>query len=113
MTKPTKTGGVNMLIGEMQKEIDKWAEANGGYWQPLSQMARLTEETGEVARVLNHMYGEKKKNPDEMHKSLEEELGDVLFTIICIANSQKLSLKSAYETVIKKYNVRDKDRWNK
>jgi len=100
-----------MLMKEMQQEIDNWAQVNGGYWSPLSQMARLSEEAGEVARVLNHAYGEKKKKPEEILNPLAEELGDILFTIICIANSHKIDLVSAYQIVLKKYNIRDKERW--
>ncbi|MFH1332073.1 MAG: nucleotide pyrophosphohydrolase [archaeon] len=82
-----------------------------GYWAPLSQMARLTEEAGELARVLNHAYGEKKKKPDEILKPLEEEVGDALFTLICISNPYKIDMVSAYQRAIQKYSIRDKDRW--
>ncbi|MFH1210484.1 MAG: nucleotide pyrophosphohydrolase [archaeon] len=100
-----------MDIKDMQKEVDLWVKANNGYWAPLSQFARLVEEVGELGRILNHVYGEKKKKPEESHTSTEEELGDVLFTAICIANSNSIDLESAYEKAIQKYNIRDKDRF--
>ncbi len=95
----------------MQNEVDSWIKAKGGgYWSPLSMMARLTEEVGETARVLNSAYGEKKKKPEELH-NLEGELGDLLFTIICMANAFKIDLESAYDKTLKKSNVRDKHRF--
>ena len=96
----------------MQKEVDTWIKSKtGGYWPPLSMLARLTEETGELARILNHMYGEKNKKPSEIHVSLEEEVGDLLFTIICIANAFDIDLSSAYEKTVKKAIDRDSNRF--
>lgn len=96
---------------EMQKEVDIWVSDKGGYWHPLSQLARLNEEQGELARELNNVYGEKKKRLEESIKSIEEEVGDVLFTLLCIANSQKIDLETAYIKTLQKYNIRDKDRF--
>jgi len=96
----------------MQKEIDKWIHENTtGYWPPLSMMARLTEETGELSRVLNHVYGMKKKKENEVLNSIEEELGDLLYTIVCIANKFDIDLDHAYDKTLKKYSIRDKDRF--
>ena len=101
-----------MEIQELQKKIDAWIKANTtGYWSPLSMMARLTEETGEVARILNHAYGEKKKKPEEIHNSLEEEIADVFYTIVCMANAFNINLDKAIQKVFNKVDSRDKERF--
>jgi len=76
-------------------------------------MARLSEETGELAREVNHYYGEKPKKPTEEEKTVEEELGDILFVLSCIANSLNIDLSEAFELTMKKFETRDKDRWTK
>lgn len=97
-----------------QKEVDDWiSQYKLGYFKPLEILARLTEEVGEVARELNHMFGPKKKKPTEEKADLEMELGDVIYTIICIANSLNIDLDKAFEKVMHKINTRDKDRWEK
>lgn len=74
-------------------------------------MARLTEETGELAREINHYYGEKPKKSSEVEKSIEEELGDVIFVLTCFANSLDIDLSQAFEASISKIETRDKNRW--
>ena len=76
-------------------------------------MASLVEEVGEVARELNHQFGPKKKKATEDKEDLEEELGDVIYTVVCLANSLGLDLDRAMKKVMKKINTRDKDRWEK
>lgn len=83
------------------------------YWSPLSNLARLIEEVGEVARVLNHRYGDKPKKPTESVDDLEDELGDVLWTVICLANQEGIDLDHALERATNKLLVRDKDRFTK
>ncbi|MGM5487497.1 MAG: nucleotide pyrophosphohydrolase [Nanobdellota archaeon] len=101
-----------MDMKTMQGEIDAWITTKTpGYWAPLSMMARLTEETGELARLLNHVYGEKKKKKDEVHESIEGEMGDLLFTIICMSNALGVDLNEAYEKTLEKCRIRDKDRF--
>ena len=74
-----------------QNELDGWfKENNWRYWQPLSILARLVEECGELARLINHLYGEKKKKSKEKRQELEEEIGDIIYTLICLANSQNI-----------------------
>ena len=97
-----------------QKEVDDWiSQYKLGYFKPLEILARLTEEVGEVARELNHMFGPKKKKPTEEIADLEMELGDVIYTVICLANSLDIDLDRAFEKVMNKINTRDKDRWEK
>jgi NTP pyrophosphatase (non-canonical NTP hydrolase) len=98
----------------IQEEIDKILQGyEKPYWSPLSMMARLSEESGEVARILNHKYGDKPKKASESEDDLEDELADVLWTIICIANSEGVSLEAGIKRAIEKLIVRDKDRFKK
>ena len=83
------------------------------YWSPLSQLARLTEETGEVARILNHRFGDKPKKLTEEHELLEDELADVIYSVLCIANSQKISLDEPLKKAIAKLETRDAGRFAK
>lgn len=97
-----------------QKEVDDWASQFAKpYFEPLSRMAAMTEEVGEVARVINNMYGDKKKKDDENEKHLEEELGDLLFTLTCMANAEGIDLTKAFERKMDKVTKRDSNRWEK
>lgn len=97
---------------EMQQQVDEWiGRFEEGYWPPLANLARLTEEVGELARELNHRFGPKKKKPTEAAASLGEELADCLFVLICIANSLDIDLEAAFSEVMSKYRSRDADRW--
>lgn len=99
---------------DMQKEVDAYiGQFKEGYFSPLAMMARLTEEMGELAREINHYYGEKPKKTTEKERSIEEELGDVLFVMICMANSLNIDLETAHNIVMNKFNTRDKDRWTR
>ncbi len=99
---------------DMQKEVDAYiSQFKEGYFSPLAMMARLTEEIGELAREVNHYYGEKPKKTTEKERTIEEELGDVLFVMICMANSLHIDLETAHNIVMDKFNTRDKDRWTR
>ncbi|SDH41574.1 nucleotide pyrophosphohydrolase [Alteribacillus bidgolensis] len=101
-------------IKEMQKEVDNHiSQYKEGYFSPLSMLARLSEETGELAREINHYYGEKPKKESETEKSLEQEMGDILFVLICFANSLHIDLEEAFDLVMDKFQTRDKNRWTK
>jgi NTP pyrophosphatase (non-canonical NTP hydrolase) len=101
-------------ISEAQQAVDAWiGQFDEGYWPPLSNLARLIEEVGELARELNHRYGHKPRKPDEPDQDLALELGDVLFVVIAIANEQKIDLEEAFARVLEKYRVRDSDRWTR
>ncbi|QGH34776.1 nucleotide pyrophosphohydrolase [Gracilibacillus salitolerans] len=102
----------NMQV--MQKRVDQYiSQFEEGYFSPLSMLARFTEEIGELAREVNHHYGEKPKKSSEDNNSIEAELGDLLFVMICFANSQNISLSEAFEKTINKIETRDKDRWTR
>ena len=88
--------------------ISQWEE---GYWHPLSNLARLTEETGELARAINHVHGDKKKKSTEAEAAIAEELADVLFVVVTLANQLDVDLTDAFRAVMRKYDIRDAGRW--
>ncbi|MED3625005.1 nucleotide pyrophosphohydrolase [Neobacillus thermocopriae] len=99
---------------ELQKEVDEYiSQFKEGYFSPLAMLARLTEELGELAREINHYYGEKPKKSTEEEKAIEEELGDLLFVLICLANSLQIDLEEAHDLVMNKFRTRDKNRWTR
>ncbi|BFH61821.1 nucleotide pyrophosphohydrolase [Paenibacillus azoreducens] len=101
-------------LAEMQKEVDRYiSQFKEGYFSPLSMLARMTEEVGELAREVNHNFGEKPKKSTEEENSIELELGDILFITICFANSLGIDLTEAHDKVMHKFNTRDADRWTK
>ncbi|MHA6259656.1 nucleotide pyrophosphohydrolase [Sporosarcina sp. CAU 1771] len=101
-------------MADLQKEIDTYINGfEEGYFPPMELLARLTEELGELSREVQHVYGTKKKKPDEAIRSLEEETGDLFFVLVCFANSQGISLENALSTVLTKFKNRDADRWTK
>jgi NTP pyrophosphatase (non-canonical NTP hydrolase) len=100
----------------IQKDVDEWtSQFDPQYWPPHEILARLSEETGEVAREINHLHGTKKKKASEDNqKGLEDELCDVLFTVCCMANSQGIDLQETWDKMMKeKHYGRDKDRFKK
>ena len=102
----------DLTFRQSQKLVDQWVREQGtDYWHPLAQLARLTEELGETARLVNHLYGEKPKRPDESEQDLGLELADLLYTIICLANSQGIDLQDSFERVLAKYRRRDAARY--
>jgi len=97
---------------KLQKQVDDWiSRFEEGYWPPLTNLARLMEEVGELSRIINHNFGSKSKKAEEQEQRLSEELADVLFVIICIANEQNIDLEQAFNDVLKKYRDRDSERW--
>ncbi len=101
-------------LTQIQKEVDHWVQQyEKPYFSPLSMMAALMEEVGEVARVMNIKYGDKPAKGKEDLMNLQEEIGDVLFSLVCIANSEGFSLNDAYLQKIEKLNNRDSSRFKK
>ena len=98
----------------MQQEVDDYIQQfKTGYFSPLGQMARLTEEVGELAREVNHYYGEKPKKETEKPKTVEEELGDVLVVTIIMANSLGIDLTETFNRNMAKFNQRDRFRFER
>lgn len=101
-----------MRLSEAQAAVDAWiSQFEEGYWPPLTNLARLTEEVGELAREMNHRFGHKTKRADEPEQDLALELGDVLFVLLVIANEQGVDLEETLERVLQKYRTRDGERW--
>ena len=101
-----------MEIKEAQDRVDRWiSRFEEGYWPPLVNLARLTEEVGELARELNHRYGSKTKRQEEPEQDLALELADVLFVLLVLANEQGVDLERALEHTLEKYEARDATRW--
>jgi len=99
---------------DYQKQVDDWVKQYKiGYWKPLEIMARLTEETGELAREINHRFGPKKKKDSEDKKELEDEIADIIFTLSCMANSLDLDIDRGFQSAMDKCYGRDKDRFEK
>jgi NTP pyrophosphatase (non-canonical NTP hydrolase) len=103
-----------MDLKEAQRQVDAWiSQFEEGYWPPLANLARLVEEVGELSRLLNDQFGSKPKKPGEPEQDLALELGDILFVLITLANSQEIDLDDALERVLAKYRSRDGDRWTR
>jgi NTP pyrophosphatase (non-canonical NTP hydrolase) len=103
-----------MSFRDAQRRVDAWVgQFEEGYFPPLANVARLAEEVGELAREINHQFGPKKKKADEPSGSLAVELADVLFVLICIANSQHIDLDDAFEQMMAKVTSRDAGRWTR
>ena len=100
-----------MNLREMQATIDSWIAQNGGYWSELSLLARLSEEVGEVSREYNHQFGGKRKKSSEADSSIEAELADVMWIVLCMANQQGIDLQDAFQATMDKITVRDAGRF--
>ncbi len=100
-------------LQDIQRSVDALIkeEWHSDYWAPLSSLARLTEEVGELAREINHNYGEKPKKAGEEEGSVATEMGDILFILASMANSIGVDLDAAFEEVMAKYQHRDAHRW--
>ena len=103
-----------MSFAPVQKQVDEWiSQFEEGYFPPLAMLARLTEEVGELARVLMHHYGGKKPKQGEAAGSAAEEVADALFVLICLANSLNINLDNAFREMMDKYRDRDSGRWTR
>lgn len=99
---------------EIQRQVDEWArQFKMPYWQPLEIMARLAEEVGELAREVNHRFGPKKKKPSEDVKDISDEIGDIIFTLACFANSLNIDLEESFKKAMDKCYGRDNERYEK
>jgi NTP pyrophosphatase (non-canonical NTP hydrolase) len=100
-----------MTIQEAQDVVDKWIKEHGvRYFSELTNMAILTEEVGEVARIISRKYGEQSFKESDKNKDLGDELADVLFVLICLANQTGIDLTNALEMNLEKKMNRDKER---
>ena len=100
-----------MKLNALQKEVDDWIKKYGvRYFNELTNMAQLTKEVGEVARIISRVYGEQSLKKDEKINDLGEELADVLFVLVCLANQTGIDLKKAFEEKLNSKTKRDEDR---
>jgi NTP pyrophosphatase (non-canonical NTP hydrolase) len=100
-----------MKIKNAQKEVDDWINEHGvRYFNELTNMAQLTEEVGEVARIIARRYGEQSEKESDKDKDLGEELADVMFVVLCLANQTGIDLQDAFDKKMDKKAKRDHDR---
>lgn len=100
-----------MDIKNAQLEVDKWIKTHGvRYFNELTNMAQLTEEVGEVARIIARRYGEQSEKESDKNKDLGEELADVMFVVLCLANQTGIDLQEAFDKKLEIKAKRDHDR---
>jgi len=100
-----------MSIAVAQKDVDDWIKKHGvRYFNELTNMAQLTEEVGEVARIIARRYGEQSEKESDKNKDLGEELADVMFVVLCLANQTGVDLQQAFDKKLELKTKRDHDR---
>ena len=100
-----------MTIQQAQQQVDQWIKAHGvRYFNELTNTAILTEEVGEVARIMARRYGEQSEKESDKEKDLGDEMADVLWVLICLANQTGVDLTKAFVKNLEKKTIRDKDR---
>lgn len=98
-------------LADTQKQVDQWINTIGvRYFNELTNMAQLTEEVGEVARIIARRYGEQSEKESDKNKDLGEELADVIFVAVCLANQTGIDLEAAFQNRMDNKTKRDKDR---
>jgi NTP pyrophosphatase (non-canonical NTP hydrolase) len=101
-------------LTDLQSRVDIWVrQFEEGYFHPLTNLARLTEEVGELAREVNHRFGQKTKKASETEGDLGMEMADILFVLICMANREGIDLQAAFDRMMEKVETRDSSRWTK
>lgn len=100
-----------MKISELQNTVDQWVNTVGvRYFSELTNMTILTEEVGELARLMARKYGDQSFKNNEDEKNIPDELADILWVVVCLANQMDINLEEAIQKNLEKKNVRDKDR---
>lgn len=103
-----------MSIQEAQQKVDEWIKTTGvRYFSELTNMAILTEEVGEVARIMSRKYGEQSAKETDTEKELADELADVLWVLLCMANQTGVDLTEALKKNFEKKTIRDSGRHQK
>src|SRR4249920_1391388 len=103
-----------MSLRDCQDRVDRWiSQFEAGYFDPLTNMARLAEETGELAREVNHRFGQKTKKRHEPDGDMGMEMADIMFVLICMANREGIDLQAAFDGMMAKVEGRDADRWKR
>jgi len=100
-----------MTLQEAQQQVDQWIKSHGvRYFNEMTNMAILTEEVGEVARIMARRYGEQSEKESDKSKDLGDEMADVLWVLICLANQTGVDLTKAFQQNLEKKTIRDKER---
>jgi NTP pyrophosphatase (non-canonical NTP hydrolase) len=103
-----------MSLTDAQRRVDQWVSRFAeGYFHPLTNLARLSEEVGELAREINHLYGQKTKKANEPEGDVAMEMADILFVIICMANREGIDLQATFDRMMEKVERRDDARWTR
>jgi NTP pyrophosphatase (non-canonical NTP hydrolase) len=103
-----------MTLKKIQDDVDEWtSKFNPQYWKPHEILARLIEETGELALEINHLYGPKKKKSSDETKGLVGEIADIFFTLCCLANSTGIDLEESWQKMMEKIRNRDNNRFER
>jgi NTP pyrophosphatase (non-canonical NTP hydrolase) len=101
-------------LSEAQRRVHAWiSQYEEGYFHPLTNLARLSEEVGELAREINHRFGQKTKKREEPEGDLAMEMADILFVLICMANREQIDLQAAFDRMMEKVESRDRERWKR
>ena len=101
-----------MSFTEAQARVDVWiSQFEEGYFDPLTNMTRLSEEVGELAREVNHRFGQKTKKKDEAEGDMAMEMADIMFVLICMANREEIDLQASFDRMMAKVEGRDANRW--
>lgn len=118
MSGEEKNHEVPLSFRGAQRSVDEWmGQWKDGYWPVLANLARLMEEVGELSREINHLHGPKRKKRSEGERDPKEavadELSDILFVVVAIANTEGIDLDEAFRRMMVKLKIRDADRWEK
>ncbi|MBM7865720.1 nucleotide pyrophosphohydrolase [Heliobacterium gestii] len=104
----------SLRLRDVQARVDAYiSQFEEGYFDPPTLVNRLCEELGELAREVSHRFGPKKKKPGEAEGEMELEIGDLLFVLVCLSNSQGYDMDDIFRRTMEKYETRDKDRWTR
>ena len=103
-----------LSLAECQRRVDAWvSQFEEGYFHPLTNLARLTEEVGELAREVNHRFGQKTKKREEAEGDMAMEMADIIFVLVCMANREGIDLGEAFLRMLAKVERRDAERWTR
>jgi NTP pyrophosphatase (non-canonical NTP hydrolase) len=103
-----------MSLADIQSRVHSWiSQYEEGYFDPLTNLARLSEEVGELAREVNHRYGQKTKKRGEAEGDPAMEMADIIFVLVCMANREGIDLQDAFDRMMEKVERRDRDRWTR
>jgi NTP pyrophosphatase (non-canonical NTP hydrolase) len=101
-------------FAEAQARVDAWiSQYEEGYFDPLTNMTRLSEEVGELAREVNHRFGQKTKKKNEADGDMAMEMADIMFVLICMANREGIDLQESFDRMMAKVEGRDANRWTR